>query len=222
LELCASLHEGGTTPSAGTIGAVRALGTAALHVLVRPRGAGFVYTDAELGVMRRDIAVARSLGADGIVSGVLRADGTIDADRTSALVEWAAPLLFVFHRAFDAAPDLDQSLETLVRCGAHGVLTSGGAASALEGVTTLASLVTQAAGRLTVIAGGGVRAHNAAEIVHRTGVREVHTRPALVRQGPAGARPLPLRRPWPADEWSWEETDEAQVRAVLEALNSRS
>ncbi len=218
LELCAALHDGGTTPSAGAIAATRALGAIALHVLIRPRGGDFVYTVAELDVMRRDIEVARSLGADGFATGALRESGVIDEAATRALVGWAAPLPVVFHRAFDATPDAVHALETLVTCGVRGVLTSGGAASALEGVDTLAALVRQGSARITIMAGGGIREHNVAEIVQRSGVTEVHTRPDLVRRGHVGAREVPLRRVFPPGAYDWEETDESRVRAVVSAV----
>lgn len=215
LELCAGLHEGGTTPSAGMIAAVRSATNLALHVLVRPRAGGFVYSDAEFEVMRADVEAAKSFGADGIVSGVLLADGNIDEARTRLLVLAASPLPFIFHRAFDVTPDLELALETLVRCGVRAVLTSGGAGSASEGVSGLKSLAERAGGRIAIIAGGGVREGNVSRILRESGVREIHTRPTLVRHGPGGARPLALRRDLPADEWSWDETDEERVRAIV-------
>lgn len=218
LELCAALHDGGTTPSAGMIGAVRALGHTPLHVLVRPRGGDFVYNAGEMDVVRRDIETARSFGADGIVTGMLTADGSVDEQFIRRAVDWASPLPVVFHRAFDATPDLADALEVLIGSGVTGVLTSGGASSALDGADLLARLVRQADGRIAIMAGGGVREGNVAEIVRRSGVREVHTRPDRLRTGIVGARPVPLRRDFPQGAHDWEETDERRVRLIVGAV----
>lgn len=178
LELCDNLVEGGTTPSAGMIAVVRECLSLPLHVLVRPRGGDFLYTAAELQVMLRDIAVARDLGADGVVIGALTADGEIDEAFTRRLVDAARPLAVTFHRAFDFTRDLGASLATLVRMGVERVLTSGGAASALDGMDALAELVCRSEERVIILAGGGVTEENARAIVERSGVREVHTRGA--------------------------------------------
>ena len=141
LELCDALFDGGTTPSAGMIAACRDRVAIPLFVIIRPRGGGFVYSEPELDVMRRDIVAARGLGADGVVIGVLRRDGRVDEDQTRSLVGVAGDLSVTFHRAFDFTPDPGAAMETLISAGITRVLTSGGALTAREGVTTLASLV---------------------------------------------------------------------------------
>ena len=176
LELCANLADAGTTPSAGTIAAVKARVTIPVFVIIRPRGGGFVYSDSELDVMRRDIAEAQRLGADGIVIGVLRDDARVDEVRTRMLVAVAGGLPVTFHRAFDATPDQSEALETLVACGVRRVLTSGGAAAALEGADRLGALVAQAAGRIGVLAGGAIWKEQIPELVRRSGVTEIHVR----------------------------------------------
>ena len=177
LELCSGLAEGGTTPSPGLVAEVRARATVPVFVMIRPRGGDFTFNDAEVSVMLRDIVALRAAGADGIVGGALRPDGTIDGTITRRLIEAAHPLPFTVHRAFDFTPDPGAALDSLMELGAARVLTSGGAATAAEGAAALASLVRQAAGRIVLLAGGGVRAANAAELVRRTGVHEVHARP---------------------------------------------
>ena len=164
LELCDALFDGGTTPSAGMIAACREHVSIPLFVIIRPRGGGFVYSEPELDVMRRDIVAARGLGADGVVIGVLRADGTVNDEQTRALVDVAGDLSVTFHRAFDFAPDLGRALETIIDSGVTRVLSSGGAPTAREGVPTLAALVRQAGDRLVVMAGGSVREENVHEI----------------------------------------------------------
>src|SRR5690606_35596625 len=139
------------TPSAGTIALARERLRIPLFVLVRPRGGDFLYDADEVDVMRRDIEVARSLGADGVVIGALTPDGRVDEQATRALIAAARPMRVTFHRAFDAVRDPREALETLVALGADRVLTAGGAPSALEGADALRRLVAQAAGRLVVL-----------------------------------------------------------------------
>jgi len=176
LELCANLADAGTTPSAGMIAAVKASGTIPVFVIIRPRGGGFVYSGSELDVMRRDIAEAQRLGADGIVIGALNDDGRVDDVRTRRLVAAAGALPVTFHRAFDATPDQSEALEALVACGVRRVLTSGGAATALEGADRLGALVAQSAGRIGVLAGGAIWKEQIPELAQRSGVTEIHVR----------------------------------------------
>jgi copper homeostasis protein len=190
-----------------------------LFVIIRPRGGGFVYSDAELDVMRRDIGVVRALGADGVVIGALRADGTIDDAQTRALVEVAGQLPVTFHRAFDFAPNLEEALDALIAAGVRRVLSSGGAPTAHEGIPMLASLVRRGGERIVVMAGGSVREHDVGDVVVGTGVREVHVRlTRLTRGGGAPMRPgVRVRKALPEDEAAWEETDSDRVRLVVGA-----
>ena len=220
LELCASLADGGTTPSAGTISAVKAATRLPVVVIVRPRGGAFVYSDAEVGVMRLDIEAARMLGADGVAIGALTRDGRVDAQQVHALVAAAGTMPVTFHRAFDAATDRDQALETLIQLGVKRVLTSGGASTALEGTTAISVLVKRAAGQIEIMAGGGVREEHVQELVHRTGVREVHVRGARATTvGTASNERVRLRKPLPEDETAWEETDESRIREFVRLAN---
>ena len=221
LELCAALTDGGTTPSAGTIAAVAAAVDVPVVVLVRPRGGSFVHDAAELDVMRRDIVHAIEAGAAGVSLGVLAPDGTIDADAMARCVEAARGRPVTCHRAFDATPDPFAALETLRTLGVARILTSGGAPSAWEGATTLAALVRAAGPTMTIIAGGGVRAGHVAALVRDAGVAEVHLWGAhTVHPMHDAARPLPLRTPLPSDPRAWLESDEAGVRAVVQALDA--
>lgn len=217
LELCDALFDGGTTPSAGMISACKAVVSIPVFVMVRPRGGGFVYTDDERDVMRRDVVVARELGADGVVIGGLRPDGSVDLSLVCYLMEAARELSVTFHRAFDFTLDLEASLESLADAGVARILTSGGAPTAAEGVTVIAGLVRHAGSRLTVIAGGGIREENVRSLVSVSGVREVHVRLTRLATGgqTAGDRGLRLRKPLPESESAWEETDEQRVRSFV-------
>ena len=145
VELCANLLEGGTTPSAGMIAAVRRGISLDLMVMIRPRGGDFCYSDAEVDVMAHDIRVAKESGADGIALGLLRPDGSVDSERTRALIASARPLKVTFHRAFDMTNDPYRALDDLIGLGIERVLTSGLESSALEGLDLIA--VSGAAGR---------------------------------------------------------------------------
>ncbi len=176
IELCGPLHDGGTTPSAGLIARCSEKLLASVNVLVRPRVGDFVYSDDELEIMKRDIAVAKELGVDGFAFGVLTADGDVDAVKMAELIAVATPLRVVFHRAFDAVRDQDEAMELLVSLQVNGLLTSGAARTAAEGRERIASLVQRAQGRIRVIAAGSITAANVASLVRDTGVTAVHGR----------------------------------------------
>ncbi len=174
VELCANLPEGGTTPSAGMIRAVRRAFSGVLMVIIRPRGYDFLYSEEEMEAMLEDVRIARDLGADGVVIGCLKADGTVDEDRCARLIEAAGPLDLTFHRAFDMTRDLGKALETIHALGVKRILTSGGKADVPAGAAVIADLVKQSAGRVSLMPGGGVTPENLAQIVRATGVREIH------------------------------------------------
>jgi copper homeostasis protein len=174
VELCNNLFEGGTTPSAGAMALARERLRIGLHVIIRPRGGDFLYTDLEFAIMRRDIETAKELGADGVVIGLLTADGEVDVERTRQLVELARPLSVTFHRAFDVAREPFAALETLIELGVDRLLTSGQEESVTEGAELIAELVRRAGGRIVVMPGGGFTERNIARLVARTGASEVH------------------------------------------------
>lgn len=216
IELCEDLLEGGTTPSAGMIEVCRERLKIPMHVLVRPRGGDFVYSDVEIEVMQRDIALARRLGAQGVVFGALHADGTVDVERTRALLGVSRPMLVTFHRAFDFTPDADAALDTLIALGIDRVLTSGQAPLAVEGISTLARLVLRANGRIGILAGGGLSEENIARVVQQTGVRELHVRATALLESPASYRPRHLsllKQPLP-NEFDRAVTDPERIRRI--------
>jgi len=184
VELCDNLVEGGTTPSSATIALACERLAIPVFVIVRPRGGDFLYSELELELMRRDIAHAKSLGASGVVIGVLRADGTVDVEHTRPLVEEARPLQVTFHRAFDVTRDSAEALEAIIGLGADRVLTSGRAPTALEGSDVIAAAVRQAAGRIGILPGAGIDGGNVRRILQATGTREVHVRGTSVLPGP--------------------------------------
>ena len=220
VELCDALFDGGTTPSAGMIAACKEAVSIPVFAMIRPRGGGFVYSEEERGVMRRDVVIARELGADGVVFGGLQANGEADLVLVAVLMEAARGLPVTFHRAFDLTPDLEAALESLADAGVHRVLTAGGASTAPAGASTLAARVRRAGAGINVMAGGGVREENVGALMSVAGVREVHvrlTRLTRAAASPAG-RELRVRRALPNDEAAWEETDERRVRSFVEVV----
>jgi copper homeostasis protein len=174
VELCSGLSEGGLTPSLGLIRAVRSRIGIGVYVMIRPRGGDFLYSKDEFAVMREDIAYAAEAEANGVVFGLLTAEGDVDVARTSRLVDDARLMAVTFHRAFDMARDLEQSLEDVIHTGADRVLTSGGSQSAALGASRLAGLVRAAGSRIGIMACGNVRPENVQEIAQATGAREFH------------------------------------------------
>ena len=176
IELCANLGVGGTTPNAGLIASVVQQVNHPVFVMIRPRGGDFVYAADEIDAMIEDIDRARPLGIAGIVTGALRSDGSVDVDSMRRLMSPAAGLPVTFHRAFDVVRNPTEALEQVIDLGASRVLTSGGAATALDGAVAIAMLVDQAGERVSIMAGGKIREQNARDVIARTGVREVHAR----------------------------------------------
>jgi len=174
VELCNNLMEGGTTPGLGTILSARNNLTIGLHVIIRPRGGDFLYTDLEFDIMRRDIEICGENGVDGIVLGILRPDGTIDLERTAKLIEFAQPMAVTFHRAFDMCSDPLQELADVIATGATRLLTSGQRDKAIDGVETIRRLVKQAGNKIIVMPGSGISDSNIASIARATSAKEFH------------------------------------------------
>ncbi len=173
VELCAAMYDGGTTPSAGIIRMARKLLSIELYVMIRPRGGDFLYSGQEFELMKEEIRHVKESGADGVVLGILKADGTVDVERTRELVELAAPLKVTFHRAIDMTRDLNEALEDVIRAGCYRVLTSGGRNTVAEGLEQIRALTKRAAGRVQVMAGSGVNAANTRSLLD-AGVDAVH------------------------------------------------
>ncbi|WP_044172244.1 copper homeostasis protein CutC [Flectobacillus major] len=164
VELCASPYEGGTTPSAGLIQLVKKNLSIEVHVMIRPRGGDFCYSDHEILVMEQDILMAKQLEANGIVLGILQKNGQVNIQQTAHLVQLAHPMTVTFHRAIDMTPDYFQALEDIIEAGCHRVLTSGQANLAIEGIKNLKKLTQQAAGRIQIMIGSGVNTRNALQL----------------------------------------------------------
>lgn len=222
VELCGELLQGGVTPSAGLIGGVCERIKIPVFALIRPRTGDFLYDDDELDVMLRDIEVIRSLNVEGIVIGALTRDGDIDIGTLYTLIAAAGDMNVTFHRAFDFVKDQRVALEALIELGVDRVLTSGGAPSALEGVAMLAELVDQGGSDIAILAGGGINAANAAEVVRLSGVMEVHVRAAAEVRSEMTFQPsrVTLARPKPPGDYERMGTRANEMRRVVASLRS--
>jgi copper homeostasis protein len=227
IELCSALDVGGLTPSPELLRAVRAAVSIDVFAMVRPRPGNFVYSSAELDQMHSEIEQVGALGADGVVLGALTLAGSVDVPSVRALVAAARPMQVTFHRAFDASSSLERSLDQVIEAGAARILTSGAASSAAQASDRIARLVKQAQGRVSIMAGGGVRSNNVRNLVLATGVCEVHTSlgfgdgdgatPAATPRNGNGTAHPPAPSPFVVRE-----SDVRQMRDLLADLESCS
>lgn len=174
LELCSDFGEGGETPSAGALYFLKERLNIPIFVMIRPRGGDFVYTSEELEVMRQDIKILKSLGADGFVFGVLNPSGQVDMDACKMLVNEAGDLPCTFHRAFDIAVDKGQALEDIINCGFKRILTSGGENNVDLGIDNIVQYLNQASGRIIIMPGGGLKVGHLSVLKQSGLLKEIH------------------------------------------------
>ena len=174
IELCSELSVGGITPSYGLLKKVSEILTIPVNVLIRPRNGNFCYSEDEFDVMKKNIKLCKELDFNGIVSGVLKKDNSIDLERTKELIELAKPLSFTFHRAFDCVSNPQESLEQLIDLKVDRILTSGLQEKAIEGIDLLKKLNSIADNKIIILPGSGINANNVL-IFKEAGFKEVHT-----------------------------------------------
>jgi copper homeostasis protein len=174
IELCDNLAEGGTTPSLGAIRLAKKRLQIPVNIIIRPRGGDFLYSDAEYMIMMEDIRIAREEGINGVVLGILKPDGHIDIERTSALVQLAEPMEVTFHRAYDMTPDPFIALEEVIMTGAARLLTSAHDNFVYNNAKLIKELIENAAGRIIIMPGAGINENNIADIINKTNAREYH------------------------------------------------
>jgi copper homeostasis protein len=173
IELCSSLLEGGLTPPLSLVQMVCQSVKIPVHVMIRPRGGDFLYSDAEFQQMKMDIHHFLNTKVKGLVFGILCSDGAIDNDRCRELISISEPLQVTFHRAFDMTSDPFLALEEIIALGANTILTSGHRQIAEDGFELIQELVKRSGGRISIMAGGGVNASNV-QLLHEAGVRDFH------------------------------------------------
>ncbi|WP_304518011.1 copper homeostasis protein CutC [Cecembia rubra] len=174
LELCSDFGEGGETPSVGALSFLKEKIEIPIFVMIRPRGGDFVYTPEELEVMRRDISILKSFGADGFVFGVLDQDGSVDQEACRSLLNEAGGHPCTFHRAFDICRDKEEAIETLISLGFKRILTSGGENTATAGLSNILQYMKQAAGRIIILPGGGSKVEHIGPLKATGQLKEIH------------------------------------------------
>ena len=221
LELCASLEVGGITPSAATIQLTRKNVDLELFVLIRPRGGDFCYSDEEFEVMKENIRFCQSVGVDGIVSGVLLANGKLDVKRTAELIELSHPQTFTFHRAFDRVPDPFVTLKQLKEIGVDRILTSGQQPNALAGSSMLRELVVLSGEELTILGGSGINSKNVIELIEKTNLKEIHFSAKRPIKSKMEMDSSSVRFNNNNSDLDYSETDPKEVRKVMELLTNK-
>lgn len=219
IELCDNLPEGGTTPSYAQIALAKQMLTIKVYPIIRPRGGDFLYSKLEFELMKMDIKTCKSLNCDGVVIGILKADGSVDTERCAELVALAAPMPVTFHRAFDMSSDLEKALEDIIGLGCERILTSGGESSAIKGAATIAKLIKQANGRIKIMPGAGVTATNITDLIKLTGATEFHASAKSPVKSDMLFKNPRLTMGTIADEFSYDLTNSESVKKLIELAN---
>ena len=177
VELNGALHAGGLTPSLASLILTKMHTNIKVITMIRPRGAGFIYSDEDFEVMKMDTRILLENGADGIAFGILDQDGKIDVKRCKEIISIVKEFEkeVVFHRAYDCLEDPYEGMETLIAMGVDRVLTSGLQAKAPEGKELLKELQEKYGDRIEILAGGGVNATNARDLIEYAGISQVHS-----------------------------------------------
>jgi copper homeostasis protein len=220
VELCSSLFLGGVTPSLGSLLEVKNQIKTPVIAMNRPRQAGFCYSAAEFAVMERDAELLLEHGADGVVFGILNADGTVDTRRTRVLRARIGSRPAVFHRAFDVTPDPFRALEELIDLGITRILSSGQKNAAPDGTDLIRRLIECADGRIEVLPGAGITLENLRQFVASTGCAQIHMTAFASRTDTSTlANPdIQFGSPNGPPESQYELTDRDLVRGVKDAL----
>lgn len=215
VELCDNPIEGGTTPSYGTIKQVREKISIKLYPILRPRSGNYFYSDEEFEILRDDIEVCKQLGCDGISVGISKIDSTIDTERLKRIVEWAGPMGVTCNRVFDCAPDAFKALEDIISCGCERILTSGQKAAAPDAAQLLKQLVEQAADRIIIMPGAGVKSSNIGKLRDASGAKEFHSSARKTAPNPVTYINKEVN-----DYGNVYIADEAEVKAMIDALKN--
>lgn len=222
IELNSALALGGLTPSLGVLTRARQCTSLPIMAMVRPRSAGFCYSDEEFEAMLCDAKLLVQAGADGIVCGFLTPDGEIDEVRCKCMLEAIGGVQPVFHRAFDFCRNPEASLETLIRLGFRRILTSGQMPSVLQGAQTIRALAEQAAGRIEILPGAGIRPENVRSLVAHSGTRWVHVSASgfFPDVSTDANKRISFGRPGPSYDNCYQAVDARALRDIADALRA--
>ena len=213
VELCDNPIEGGTTPSYGTIKKVRETISILLYPILRPRSGNYWYSDEEFNILKEDILMCKELGSNGISVGVSKQDATIDTERMKRVVEWAGSMGVTCNRVFDCAPNPFEALEDVIACGCERILTSGQKSAAPDAGKLLQDLVEQAASRIIIMPGAGVKSSNIAKLKEESGAWEFHSSARV-----AAPNNITYINKEVSDYGNVYIADETEVRAIIEAI----
>ncbi|WP_231459751.1 copper homeostasis protein CutC [Pedobacter sp. Leaf132] len=220
VEFCDNLAEGGTTPSHSQIALAKKNLSIEIWPIIRPRGGDFLYSELEFALIQEDIKHFKSLNCDGIVTGILLADGSIDLARMKVIIQLASPMKVAFHRAFDMTNNMEKALEDLIDLGIIRVLSSGGASTAINGIKTLTKLVKQANGRIAIMPGAGINKNNLKTLITETGANDFHASAKAYVNSKMIYRNAETKMGSIEDEYQYELTSEDTVKELVEILNN--
>lgn len=190
-----------------------------IFVMIRPRAGDFLYDAMEYETMKRDVMQAKKMGFDGIVTGFLHSDGSLDLEKLKEMVELAAPLKVVLHRAFDDARQPDKDIPSLIDIGVERILTSGQRKTAIEGVEYISSLQDAYGEKITIMPGSGVNAENIERIYRITGCTQYHISGKVDIRSGMEYRECIKRSHTPLSEFIVEQADFKKIHAVKKILN---
>lgn len=216
IELCTELALGGITPSHGLIEKVVSELDIEVYVLIRPRSGNFTYTDEEFDVMKRDIEFCKRIGCQGIVSGILMKDNSIDIKRTEQLLKLSSPLDFTFHRAFDLIPNAVEGLQQLMDIGVPRILSSGQQPSAEQGLPLLKKLLQLSQSKISIMPGAGISANNA-HLFKEAGFREIHCSASSVMKNDYAPK-LPMSSRQAFDESGTTVSDIEKIKKIRSSI----
>lgn len=220
VELCENMAEGGTTPSYAQIKLCKEKLNIEVWPIIRPRGGDFLYSELEFNLMKEDIKICKSLNCDGIVLGILKHNGEIDAIRCAELIELARPMPVAFHRAFDMSNNLSEALEDLINLRVVRVLTSGAANTALAGVEVIKNLVNQAQNRIEIMPGAGINPKNINQILSITGATNIHSSARVNVESKMEFRNPITKMGTETDEYAYQQTSVHLVKQLIENISN--
>lgn len=174
IELCSALVIGGLSPSKALFEKIKSEAGIRTHVLLRPRFGDFCYTDYEHEIIKSEIRMFKEAGADAVVIGSLKPDGSLNMEQMRELVTEAEGMSITLHRAFDMCKDPLQTLEQVKELGIDTILTSGQKNNCVDGADLLAELVKRAEGKVDILIGGGVDASVIEGLYEKTGSKCYH------------------------------------------------
>ena len=219
LELCSNLIIGGTTPGPWLFEEIRKRSDIRIHALIRPRFGDFCYTDAEFSMIRNAVKDFRKMGAEGVVVGILKPDGTLNMEQMKELMDAAGDMSVTLHRAFDVGADPIEAMEQAISLGIDTILTSGQKNTCLQGAELLKELETRSQGRITIQAGSGVGAEVIRQLYPLTGIKAYHMSGKVVTDSAMQFRKEGVNMGLPTfSEYEIWRTDIENVRAAKKVL----